>query len=151
MVQLTVPDRALVTKWVLDLLAAADGDFLVGDHGAPKVADVTYPYWTVYGIPGGGYSGPVLGAAQADASFVYQVDSVGLNRDQAERAASRARHLVVGRAAGGAYATAAEDPEGMVVSDRISDGAPGAPVPEGTFPNEVWTVSERFVISVTPA
>lgn len=148
-----VPDRSLVTKWLIDLLKADPVGYGVGDHGAPE--DVAfpagYPYWTVYSIPGGGYSGPPMGAHEADASYVYQVDSVGLTRDQAESMGSRAHNRVSGRGIGGAYAAAAEHPSGMVVSDRISEGSPGAPVPEGSYPNEVWTVSERFVISVTPA
>ena len=142
------PDRASVTKWLVDLLKSDPNAYPVGDHGAPR-ADVSYPYWTVWGIPGGSVSGPAMGQSQGDASFVYQVDSVGQTREQSERLASRARDRVAGRAANGQYAAAANDPAAMRVLDRISEGTVGAPVPEGTYPNEVWTTSERFVVSVS--
>jgi|GEM_PF-3066185 len=141
------PDRSLVTEWLMDLLKADPAEYGVGDHKAP--ADAAHPYWVVWSIPGGSQSGPPLGAIQADASYVYQVDSVGLTRDQAEKLATRARRRVADRLETGAYATAAEHPAGMVVSDRIAEGSAGAPIPEGSYPNEVYTVSERFVISVS--
>lgn len=142
-----VPDRADITKWLIDLLKADPDGFEVGDHRAPAAAG--YPYWTVWGIPGGGASGPPLGASQADAAFAFQVDAVGQTREQSERLAGRSRDRVAGRGPNGAYSAAAANPPGAVVNDRILDGGPGAPLPEGTYPNEVWTTSERFVIYVS--
>jgi hypothetical protein len=145
----TTPDRADVTQWLLDLLIADEPTFPVGDHNAPDPLE--YPYRVVWSVPGGSVSGPPLGESAADADLVYQVDSVGLTREQAERLAARTRRTVAGRLPDGSFHAAAEPPSGLSVSDRILDGSAGSPIVEGTRPNEVWTVSERFVISVTGA
>lgn len=146
----TTPDRGIVTEWLLGLLAADPNGYGVGDHKAPA-GPVTYPYLVVYSIPGGSVGGPPMGQAQGDASFVYQVDSVGLTREQSEKLASRARERVSGRTATGSWFAAATPPSGLAVNDRIAEGSPGAPLAEGSYPNEVWTTSERFVVSVTLA
>ena len=140
------PDRATVTAWLIDLLKSAPGSFRVGDGVAPEGG---YPYAVVHSIDGGGFTGPGLGAQIADATFVYQVDSVGQTRAQAEKLASRMRNAVAGRLASGQYAVAANNPTGHKVLDRVPDGVSGAAVVEGTPPHEVFTVSERFAISVT--
>lgn len=142
------PDRAAVTKWLLDLLNADANAYPVGDHGAPR-GDITYPYWTVWGIPGGAVGGPALGASQADATYVYQIDSIGQTREQAEALGSRARGRVSGRGGTGAYVVPRANPVGMVVLDRVTDETPGAAISEGEHPNEVWTFSERIAISVS--
>jgi len=100
-------------------------------------------------VPGGWVGGPVLGQAEGSAGYVYQVDSVGRTRAQSEAMASRARDRIAGRSKTGAYTAAANSPAGTVVNDRMTDGAPGSPIAEGSYPNEVWTTSERFVVSVS--
>jgi hypothetical protein len=142
------PDRADVTDWLVGLLRD-NGQWLVGDHKAPAGADPLRGYLVVYSIPGGGVGGPPLGAAAQDAVFVYQVDAVGRTREQAERLSARARLMAAGRDEQGAYHAAADDPVGLAVHDRVLDGSPGSAIAEGSFPNEVYTVSERFAIAVS--
>lgn len=137
-----------MTAWLLELLEADPNAYKVGDHAAPRGV-VEYPYWTVWSVSGGSVGGPPLGAAQADATYVYQVDSVGKTRDQAEALGSRARARVSGRGADGSYVAPRESPAGMVVTDRVAHDTPGAATPTGAYPNEVWTYSERFAISVS--
>lgn len=146
------PDAAAVNRWLLDLLGDEPGDFLVGDHQAP-ITDpdevLAYPYWVLWHIGGGGVDGPPLGASSADAAFVFQLDSVGKTREQTVQLATRGRERVVGRTAAGAYAAPKSSPSGIVILDRFLDGAPGAPLAEGDRPNEVWTHSERYIITVS--
>lgn len=148
----TTPESADLTKWLIALLASDPADYPIGDSGAPASDDggvPAYPYWSVWEIPGGSIGGPPLGAQQADATLIYQIDSVGLTVEQSRRLRTRARDLVSGRTAAGVYATPRANPSGMVVTDRVIYGTPGAPAPEGKAPNEVWTTSERFAISVS--
>lgn len=143
-------DRADVTAWFLALVGSSG--FPAALHRAPvdQPGDDDFPYTVVHPIPGGGYSGPPLTGPQADVDFVYQVDSVGNTSEQAERLATRNRRRVVGRDVNGAFIAAAAHPSGWKVRDRMLDGAPGGVAPSGTQPHEVYTVSERYVVSVTP-
>lgn len=157
-VEIVTPPRSLVTGWLLGLVRArlvlesptgltcGDGRAEVNDTGV-----LVYPYHVVYSIPGGWFAGPAMGQAQGDAEFVYQVDSVGRTRQQAETAADRVRNWIVGRTAAGAFVVQAADPEGLRISDRIVDGTPGAPLQEGQPPKEVFTVSDTIGIHVTMA
>jgi hypothetical protein len=101
-------------------------------------------------IPGGGYDGPPLRDPNADAAFVYQVDSVGRTRSQAEWAADVARRTVLARN-NGTFQVPFPDLEALVVINRDADTNPGGVTPQGEGINRVYTVSERFVLFVTPA
>jgi len=146
-------DHSLVTDWLIALLEGMEGGFAVGDHAAPPGADPREdPYLVVWEIPGGSVEGPALTAPEADHSIVYQVDAVGFTRKQAQRLAARAGRAVAGRdAVTGAYLVAASSPAGLSVHDRISEGAFGGVTVEGTAPDEVYTVPNRYVLTVTPA
>lgn len=156
-VTVETPSTAAVTDWLLALirsqLVGPIGDLTCGDGRAQVNAAgaLLYPYHVLYSIPGGSVGGPALGQAQGDAVFVYQLDSVGLTRQQAQAAADRARNWVVGRTAAGVFVVQAPDPEGLRISDRIVDGTPGAPLQEGQPPKEVFTVSDTIGIHVTVA
>lgn len=143
------PDRSAVTAWLLALLRADPEAYPVGDNSAPEIEVDAYPYLTIWSIPGGSQGGPPLGASKADAVYVYQIDSVGKVRQQAEALGSRINGRVVGRAADGSYAAPSPVLTGMVVLDRDTADTPGGATSEGTHPNEVWTYSERFAISVS--
>jgi hypothetical protein len=151
-VAIVTPPRNLVTNW---LLALSRLNLPAGQTCGDSRAEVNtsgvlvYPYHVIYPIAGGQVTGPALGASQADAVFVYQVDSVGRTRDQAEKAADRIRNWIVGRTAAGVFVVQAADPDGLQISDRIVDGTPGAPLQEGQPPNEVFTVSDTIGIHVT--
>ena len=148
------PSRAAVTAW---LLALVTGRLTVpqkcGDSRAEITLDASgktiYPYWVLYPIPGGWMNGPPLGQAQGDARFVYQLDSVGRTRAQAEMAADRGREWLVGRTSAGVFVVQAADPDGVKIHDRIVDGTPGAPLQEGQPPNEVFTVSDTIAVDVS--
>lgn len=146
----TVIDHSLVTDWLIKLLETDPGQFAVGDHRAPDGADPkAKPYVVVWEVPGGSVEGPWLADPDADHSIVYQVDAVGFTRAQAQRLAARMRDLICGRA-DGAYLAAVDMPPGMVVHDRISEGSFGGVTVEGTAPDEVYTVPNRYVLTATP-
>jgi hypothetical protein len=143
-----VVQRFLITAWLLGLVdSRLPNGSKCGDHKSPAIA--VHPYPVLYSIPGGTVSGPPLADAQADADLVYQLDSVGRTRDQAEELAGRMLNWVVGRARDGKFLVVTANPDGHIIHDRIAEGSIGAPLAEGTQPNEVYTVSQRFVISVT--
>lgn len=154
-IEIVTPPRNLVTDWLLALIRSR----LIGPLASHTCGDaraevnaaevLVYPYHVVYSISGGLLTGPSLGMAQADAQFLYQVDSVGRTRSQAEQAADRVRNWIVGRSTQGGFVVQAPDPEGLQISDRIVDGTPGAPLQEGQPPNEVFTVSDSIGIHVT--
>lgn len=64
--------------------------FPVGD-GEPPKGPLDLPYLILYPIPGGSVSGPAWADASRDATFVYQVTSVGDSREQCEKLADRVR------------------------------------------------------------
>lgn len=144
---MTVPDRQLLTSAFIAMLATGTGK-QIGDHRAPPAPRVI-PYGIVTSIPGGGFSGPGLFAPDADADFVYQVDSIGERRDQAEWLGDRVRRTILARTAG-AFQVAFPAVAGLLVADREVDAIGGVDV-AGDFPNEVFTVSDRYVLRVTPA
>ena len=146
------PNRAACTQWLIDLIQSKlPAGEKCGDAKpeAPAGQPLKYPYRVVHSIPGGGMSGPALGQAFGDATYPYQVDSVGRTRAEAEAAAADVMEWVVGRAADNSYVVQAPDPDGVRISDRIVDGTPGAPLQEGQPPNQVFTVSHTFGLCVT--
>lgn len=151
---LTVPDEALVFAWLRELIESQlpEGQ-TCGDHRAEPTLDAAgkpiFPLSVLHVIPGGSVSGPPLGEAQADATFMFQADAVGRTTVQALSLASRQRHWIAGRGTDGKFAIVTAIPGGFVVHDRILEGSPGAPLLEGSPPNEVYTVSDIFSVSVS--
>jgi hypothetical protein len=146
------PARAPVTAWLLALIRGTlPAGQTCGDMRAENNSsgELKYPYRVLWPIPGGYVDGPALGQAQGDALFVFQLDSVGKTRDQAEQAADRSREAIAGRGPDGSFALKPADPNGLRIHDRIVDGTPGAPLLEGQSPNEVYTVSETYGIYVS--
>lgn len=151
------PNKSEVTDWLLELATdMLPGAQKCGDaraefpEASPGVAGPPiYPYNVLYSIPGGSIGGPPLGQAQGDARLLYQMDSVGKTRRQAEQAADRMRNWIAGRGPDGRFVVVKGDPDNVHIHDRIVDGTPGAPLQEGQPPNEVFTVSETFGIDVT--
>ena len=150
---MTVPDRQLLTNSLLAMLTAGTGR-PVGDHKAPPPPAppaVYHPYSVLYSIPGGGFLGAALVAPDADADFVYQVDSVGVRRDQTEWLADRVRRSMLARTASGAFQVSLLSPAGLKIADRLPDGGAGGVQVDGTPPHEVFSIAERFVLRVVPA
>lgn len=145
---MTVPDRQLITDAFLSMLSTGTGK-TVGDHKAPT--GQAFPYHVLHVIPGGGYWGAPLAAPDAQADFVYQIDSVSSQRKNCEWAADIARRTVLTRNPAGAFQVTLVPPTGWKVADRVPDGGPGGVTVEGVPPNEVFAVAERFVLRVVPA
>lgn len=120
----------------------------VGDGEGPIGANINQGYYVVYGIPISG-DWETLSAPLLDADLVYQVTSVGKTREHCEWLADRARLTVIGRSGVG-FQVPLNPPAGVsVINRRPESGLPGTPVPEGTPPNQRWSVAERFLLSIT--
>lgn len=137
-----------VTNAVLQLLRVAMNTDAVYDHVAPE--NRTYPYHVLYRIPGGDSYGPELVDPDVDRTFIYQVDSVGKRRDQAEWAADRVNSVILGRT-NGAFDNDLPLPNTIAECDRMSSDVPGGVEQEGVPPNAVYTAVQRFGIAVTPS
>lgn len=151
---LTVPDQAEVFAWLLALIQSRlPPGQKCGDHRAEPLYDdkgqAVWPLSVAHVVPGGSISGPPMGDAQGDATFMFQVDAVGQTASQALKLAGRHRHWIAGRTPDGKYAVVTAGPDGIRVHDRILEGSPGAPLLEGSPPNEVYTVSDLFAVSVS--
>lgn len=139
----------LITTAVINLLK---DNLAVGSrvYDSKVPPDATHHYWLVTHIAGGGYGGPPLTQPEADTTLVYQVDSVGARRDQAQWAADKAATIMVGRGAGGALTFALAMPAGWNECARMRNDVPGGVEVEGAPPNLVFTASNRFEVVVTP-
>lgn len=147
---MTVPDRQLVTTALVAMVAAGTGKS-TGDHKAPATLTPGDPYAIVYAIPGGRFWGGGLVAPDASADLVYQVDSIGATRAQAEWMGDRVRRTILARTSTGAFQVAFPAVAGWSMADREPDGGPGGVDVAGVPPNEVFTVAERYTLRVTPA
>lgn len=138
-----------------ELLTDALGDWLdvhltrpVGRLQAPSGRP--FPYHVLYAIPGGAFDGPPLTDPDADASVVYQLNSVALSPAESERLADDARAVILGRT-GGTFDVPHPELAGWSFMDRRPDaGLPGSEY-AGTPPTRVFTTSERFVFDLTPS
>lgn len=142
-------DRRPLTHGFLELLRTGTA-MPVGRGQAPAII-AGKPWMVVHVIEGGGYDGAPLTDPTSDAAFVYQVDAVGRSEDQAEWMADVVRRTVLARTTSGAFQVPFPAVEAVKVIDRRPDTNPGGLTSEGTAPNEVFTVSDRFSIHVTPA
>jgi hypothetical protein len=145
---MSVPDRQRVTTNLLAMLASGTGK-QVGDSRSPL--NPVVPYLVVFPIAGGSYWGAPLVHPDENAEFVYQIDSVGAKRDQVEWLADRARRTMLARTPNGVFQVSFTDPAGWHVADRMPYGGAGSVQVEGRPPNEVYSIAERFVLSVVPA
>lgn len=111
------------------------------------------PYAILYPLPGGSFDGPPLSDPHADVTFSYQVTSVGKTAEQCQSMADRVRATMLGRK-NGAFVKAISNPSGVKIMDRAPDGGPGG-IDRATgaadTDNVVFSVPERYLITVTPA
>ena len=111
-----------------------------------------YPYNVLYAIPGGGFEGPALTAPDADASIVFQVNSVALDPAETEALGDGVREAFLGRDSKGAFLyQPPELPGGWRIIDRTPDGGLGGMEYSGAPTNRVFTMSERYVFHLTPS
>lgn len=136
----TTVDPSFVTDAVVALLTAeletADPPgILIGDGLAPAAAagdsalDLTQPYVVVNQIPSGAFGGGYTGAG-GEVTLRYQFSAVGIQRNQAERAASLAQRTLTDRVDGGPSSpfVNALAPTGHTVTARWPRGfIPGEP------------------------
>lgn len=144
---MTTPDRRPLTDALISALGTGTGR-PVGDHQSPP--SPVAPYCIVYASDGAELSGPALWHPEEDGAFPFLIRSVGLRRDQAEWMADRVRLTILGRS-GKPFQIAIAAPLGWTICDRLSGSGPSVPVPEGIPPNQVWNVSEHYVLKVTPS
>lgn len=145
---MTVPDRQLLTTGLVTMLGTGTGK-TIGDHKAPASRPVGEPYAIVYALTSAEFWGPGLVAPESSGDFVYQVDSIGASRAQAEWMGDRVRRTILART-NGTFQVAFPAPAGWAVADREHTGGGGVDV-AGAPPNEVFTVPERYTLRVTPA
>ena len=137
------PDRRELTTALIALLELAT-DRPWGDGKAPGQSAPEVPYGIVYAIAGGGVDGG-FADPHTDATFVYQLSSVGATREQAEWLADRARRAVLGRDPTGAllFPLAAAD---LLVIYRDADSVGGVERDGGFF-----TAADRYSFLVEAA
>lgn len=148
---MTVADLRPVVDWFIQLIETGT-DRPVGDMVVPKVSDDDDlgAHCIVYLIPGGGFSGPILSAPDADVSLILQVTSVGKQRRQAQWMADLVRRVVLARTSSGAFQVQLDSPVGWAVIDRRPVGGPGGVDLGGKPPHYVFSQADRFEIYVTP-
>lgn len=122
--------------------------FPVGDHRAPDTVVAGKPYLVVHFISTQRTDAGLAGLS-TDAMHCYQVSSVGTIRGQAESLADKVRNLMLDRQASGTFTAAFPAMTGIKCHDRITEGSTGS-ITEGSAPNEVYTLPERFHLAITP-
>lgn len=114
------------------------------------------PYYVVDYIDGGAEDdGPAFEDPTADATVAYQVQSVGCTVNQARAAADRVRDVITRRAdktaANDGYVVPMPPTPGISVVGRVLYGTRGGLDSAGQEPNLVFTVTERFLVTLTPS
>lgn len=145
-----VPDSDILTTTLVEWIARHCGS-PVGDATAPHSGDdvanvADPPYAILYPVNGGDLYGPPMGFRAADATFEYQVTTVGLRRDHTQWLGNRIREVIIGQAEDFSFRYPLIVP-GMVVMDRVLSGPPGGVAPEGKLFNMV----ESYFIKVSAA
>jgi len=149
-VRSAVVQKQLVTDALITMVAAGTAR-PCGDHGSPPGAVMSEGYTYVHSIDGGSFDGPGFWSPESDATLVYQITSVAggpFGRKQAEWIADRVRLTLVSRSAGGGFQVAFPSLVGMLVIHREPDGLSPGVIPEGPPESRVYSVPERYRISV---
>lgn len=146
-VRSAVVQTQLVTTALISMLATATAR-PCGDHESPAGASLADGYTYVNSIPGGEYDGPPLWSPESDAVLVYQVMSVGSERNHVEWLADRVRLILLSRVSDGGFQVAFPALTGMLVIHRAPDGNSNGVIPEGPPESRVYNIPERYRISV---
>lgn len=148
---MTVLDRQRdLTGTLIGVLEAATGrriyDYAVPRTEETHALDLDHPYGLLRVVTMSSYGGPGLVAPNADAAVMYQVDGISDQRHRAEWLLDRARSIILGRNATGAFATAINMGGGWAINDR-------RPV-AGSFGvdrnGQIYQARERFLLLTTP-
>jgi hypothetical protein len=146
-VRSAVVQKRLVTDGLIAMVAAGTGR-PCGDHQSPSNGVLADGYTYVHSIDGGDFDGAPFWSPESDATLVYQVTAVGKVRQQAEWLADRVRLTLVSRDNLGGFQVAFPSLAGMLVIHRSPDGISPGVIPEGPPENRVYSVPERYRISV---
>lgn len=137
----------LCTNAIIDALRAQG--LRIGDHELPT--DRTLPYSILYLVDDAPVpTGPPLTDPQADTWIGVQVTSVGSGRKQAQWQADKVRGFFLDRADSGAFTHGLPAIPGYRWVDRLGT-TPSGVAPEGTAPNTLYNVPDRYTLHVTPA
>ncbi|MFJ2342372.1 hypothetical protein [Streptomyces antimycoticus] len=107
-----------------------------------------FPYLILDSLPGE-FSGPAFADWQADATWTYQVTSVGERTDQVQWLSDRVRAALFDRVSSGWRVQIPVGDGTRVIDRELTHDAAGDPVDgsQGT----IVTYVQRFTITVTPA
>ncbi len=145
-----VVQKQLVTDGLIAMVAAGTAR-PCGDHKSPEDGVLADGYTYVQSIDGGDFDGPPLWSPESDATLVYQVTSVAggpFGRRQAEWVADRVRLTLLSRVAAGGFQVAFPVLAGMLVIHRAPDSLSPGVIPDGPPEGRVYSVPERYRISV---
>lgn len=148
MTTLSSPPIQLMSNAVLQFFR--DAGLRVGDHELPT--DRTTPYSILYVVEDAPVPDqPELVATPTDLWLGVQLTSIGSRRDQAQLQADRVRRRLLDTdSVTGAFVHDLPAIAGWVWNARIG-AAPSGVVPEGTAPNKLYNVPDRYTLHVTPA
>jgi hypothetical protein len=146
------PERRPVNKAIQEFLqnntsfpvGVGEAPMLSAAHGNQEGVAHEPPYVILEPIRGGSYFGPRFHKPEADASFRYNVVSVGYREDQAELVSERVQRAMVGRDEDGRLLYTLIIP-GMSVMDRRFEQSPGPSDRKG----RIHYVVDTFIVSVT--
>jgi hypothetical protein len=129
---------------------AGDG---TGD-GVNDANPISPPYWyaILYRILGGDADPlPSLDDDGRTTTVAYQVTVVSDRPDQVEKAARIVRDRVLGKAPSGGWAYPLTLPAGWVCARRAPDSVTPGIDPTGEAPNRVFSLPQRFLLTITAA
>jgi hypothetical protein len=146
-----MPDPIRRERFTTALIGALDTavNHPVGDHRPPEMSDEQVEdgrYVIVWAIPGGAAAVSALAGSHDDFTLVYQVDSSGRSRQQADWMADQVRRHLLGTSADGAYVVPLAITGWKAIARELD--TPGAPEREA---DDLYTVRERYSFRVAPA
>lgn len=140
-------NRKPVTDALIELIVSSTNR-PCGDHRSPPDGVLEDGYTFLYSIEGGSFDGAPLGPPEPDATLVYQVNSIGASREQVEQLAERVRATLIGRDNSGGYRSPFPILSGLKVINRASQGFLPGVISDGPTGREVYSIPERYRISV---
>lgn len=151
MIEIQLVTNAVLALARLGLNGAADNTgsgARVYDTDVP--ASAVFPYHVLFQIPGGSWSGPPLWDPTADAALVFQIDSIGNRRDQAQWAGDRAARVFLERT-GGVLTHTLTPPAGWSECARLPADTPPGVQRDTSVTTPLYFVQQRFMVVLTPS
>lgn len=143
------PPLDLITTAVLDLLNASGRKVWDGQYGGNPTSP-TYPYGLLYRIPGGSADPmPDLDDQGDEVTAVWQVTAVSNLRNQCELTGRVFHDRLLARNANG-YLYPLTMPTGWQCIRRAPDPATPGIDRTGSEPNSIFSLPQRFYLTITP-